>query len=151
MRRLLVLGALLGLVAFPAPASALEPPNPTVSVSSVHYAGRGVVELDLTFTCWTPTVSDFGWEPYVFVGIEQGRGRSYRSGGWYRDLTAKSCDGQPHLRVLQLTAWEDEPMFRGGSAMVYAELDACYENHRTGVWHDKYAEFWARVRVAHRG
>ena len=151
MRRLVVIGALLGLVLFPAPATAAEPPDPTISISSVHYAGRGVIELDLSFSCSTPTVRDYDWDPYLEVVVDQGRGRNERYAYYSAGLGPRSCDGQTHVRVLRLTAEEGAPIFRGGSAIVWADLDACYVNNRTGEWVEKWTEAGGRVRVRHSG
>ena len=152
MRRLVVLGALLGLVMFPAQASAAAPPDPTISVSSVHYAGRGVIELDLAYSCSTPTAREYWWDPYVSVYLEQGRGMHTRSAYYEKGLGPKSCDGQMHVKVLRLTADEDGPIFRGGRVTIYAGIDACYENERTGEWFEKYSSIdGARFRVRHSG
>ncbi len=139
MRRLLVLGALLGLVAFPAPTMAAEPPDPTISISSVHYAGRGVIELDLRFSCGTPTISHYSWDPSYYVEVDQGRGRNARWAYYEKALGPTSCDGQVHLKVLRLTAEDEMPAFRGGRVTVYAGVYASYENERTEEWVEKSA------------
>ena len=53
----------------------------TISIWSVPYAGRGAIELDLRFSCGTPTMSDYSWEPRCYVEIDQGRREETGRGG----------------------------------------------------------------------
>ena len=77
MRRFMVIVALLGIVAIPAPVLAADPPDPTLSVANVHYASRGVIELDVTYSCVAPR-RGAEWYPSLAVGASQGHGRRFR-------------------------------------------------------------------------
>ena len=150
MRRLVIIGALLGLVMFPAPASAATPPDPTISVASVHYAGRGVIELDLSYMCATPSVRTSYLEQFLYVDLYQGHGRTSRYGGYYPESDELTCDGQLHTQAVRVTS-DEGPRFRGGGVSIWAVVYTCYEIARTGEWVEQSGELEGRFRVRHSG
>jgi hypothetical protein len=150
MRRLVIIGALLGLAMFPAPASAATPADPTIAVSSLHYAGRGVIELDLGYMCAKPTMRTSYWEASIYVELYQGHGRTSRYGAYYAESDGLTCDGQLHTQAVRVTS-DDGPRFRGGGVSIWAEIYTCYDIARTGEWVEQSGELGGRFRVRHSG
>lgn len=147
MRRLLVLATLLGLLAFPATATAATP-SATLGVSSAHYVARGVIEVDVAYSCVAPTAG-WDWEPYFYVELSQGRGRNWRGGYVELPLTRAMCDGAVHVKTVQMVS-DEGPAFRGGRVSVWADLDASWWNGD-----EDYMDQWAcvegaRMQVRHR-
>jgi hypothetical protein len=135
MRRIACVLALAGLMIGPAPALAATPPAPDLAVSAVHFAGRGVVELDVTYRC-VAAPRGAEWEAWIDVEVDQGRGRGMRSAYDGFALDGALCDGTVHIATLQL-APEYGRGFRGGRVTVWAYLEAGWYLERTDEWVDQ--------------
>ena len=144
MRRFMVIVALLGVVAFPVPVLAADPPDPTLAVSSVHYASRGVIELDVTYSCVAPAHSD-EWDAYVGVEAEQSRGRRYAYD--YIELSRPMCNGQVHVITFRLVP-DETAGFKGGRAAIWVDLGVYSWDEETDTDIDQYVSFQRRVHVA---
>lgn len=136
MRRLMFVLALVGVLAAPAATNAAAPPDPTLAVGSVHYASRGVVELDVTYRCVAPSAKGAEWEPYLYVSVWQGRRE--RRYGFEVVEAALRCDGATHVQTLRITP-EEGRGFTGRRVVISASLDAGWYLPKSDRWVDQSA------------
>lgn len=137
MRRGLLIALLAAALVTPAAASAATP-QPTISVSNVHWVSRGVIGVDVTWTCVAPP-KGAEWDPGLYVVLQQGRRGASPWGLAELGLWRSACDGARHTR--SLTVQSESRPFHGSRVVAWAGIEASWYIASS----DRYVPQWAEV------